>query len=129
MSSGHLGFTKLLVTDLEASAAFYQSVFGIEENYRVQSEINDRKIEEILFKAEPGNATFVLLKFDGAAQPSSDEVILGFITTDIARVFRRAVEAGGAVSQPAKPQPEHGVTVGFVTDNEGHLIEVVQPLD
>jgi len=123
-----LGFTKLLVTDLDASAAFYQSVFGVEENYRVRSEINDRKIEEILFKAEPGNATFVLFKFDGATRPSSDEVILGFITTDIDGVFARAVEAGGAVTQAARPQPEHGVTVGFITDNEGHLIEVVQPL-
>jgi predicted enzyme related to lactoylglutathione lyase len=128
MSTGHLGFTKLLVTDLETSSAFYQSVFGLEENYRVRSQIGDRKIEEILFRSEPGQATFVLLAFEGATTPSADEVILGFITSDLAGVFDRAVKAGGRVFQAQRSEPEHGVTVGFVTDNEGHLIEVVQPL-
>lgn len=123
-----MGFTKLLVTDLQASAAFYETVFGLEQNYRVQSDISGRAIEEILFKAEPGAATFVLLRFDGTEKASSDEVILGFITEDIEGVFTRATAAGGAVATPFAPRPEHGVTVGFLKDNEGHLIEVVQRL-
>jgi lactoylglutathione lyase len=127
-ASGHLGFTKLLVTDLEASSSFYQSVFGLRESTRIHSAIGDRTIDEILFDPEvAGGATFVLLKFEDAAKPSSEEVILGFITSDLDGVLARAVEAGGAVAQPAEARPEHGVNVAFVTDNEGHLIEVVEP--
>lgn len=124
----HLGFTKLIVTDLKASAAFYSSVFGLKESSRIHSDINDRKLEEILFEPEPGGATLVLLQFADAAKPASDEVILGFLTSDVDGVLARTVTAGGAVARPPVSQPQHGVTVAFVSDNEGHLIEVVQVL-
>jgi lactoylglutathione lyase len=128
-TSVHFGFTKLLVTDLEASSSFYQSVFGLRESTRIHSAIGDRTIDEILFDPQvEGGATFVLLKYEDVAKPSSDEVILGFLTSDLDGVLARSVEAGGAVAQPAAPRAEHGVNVAFVTDNEGHLIEVVEPL-
>jgi len=128
-TSGQLGFTKLLVTDLEASSTFYQTVFGLKESSRIHSAIGERTIDEILFEPQStGGATFVLLKFEDVAKPSSDEVIVGFMTSDLAGVLARSVEAGGAVVQPADARPEHGVNVAFVADNEGHLIEVVELL-
>ena len=69
---------------------------------------------------------FVLLKFAGATTPSSDEVILGFVTSDVDDLVQRVLDAGGGVTQEARTQPEHGVKVAFVTDNEGHLIEIVE---
>jgi predicted enzyme related to lactoylglutathione lyase len=123
------GFTKLLVADLEASAIFYKNVFGVKERGRVRSEIADRKIDEIMFEAQtPGGASFVLLHFDGVTAPSSDEVILGFVTTDLSELLTRVERAGGSVVAPAREQPEHNVRVAFVNDNEGHLIEVVEML-
>ena len=123
------GFTKLLVADLESSAAFYKTVFGLQERGRVRSEIADRKIDEIMFEPQaPGAASFILLHFDGVTTPSSDEVILGFITPDLSQLVTRVEHAGGTVVAPARNQPEHGVSVAFVSDNEGHLIEVVQLL-
>jgi predicted enzyme related to lactoylglutathione lyase len=125
----HFGFTKLLVADLEASAAFYTAVFGLKEQYRVHADIAGREIDEILFEATaPGAGTFVLLRFEGVTKPSSDEVILGFIATDIDAVVQRAVDAGGAVAREVLTQVEHGAKVAFVTDIEGHLIEVVEML-
>jgi predicted enzyme related to lactoylglutathione lyase len=123
----HFGFTKLVVMDLDAAAVFYTEVFGVEEQYRVHAEIAGRVIDEILFKATaPGAATFALLRFADQRSASHDEVILGFITTDIDTLFAKAVNAGGAVAQAAESQPEHGVRVGFLRDPEGHLIEVVE---
>jgi lactoylglutathione lyase len=125
----HFGFTKLLVADLEVSARFYKAVFGLEEHGRVQSEIADRKIAEIIFKPDaPGASGFVLLHFDGITSPSSDEVILGFITDDLSQLVSRVKGAGGTVIVPPRTQPEHGIIVAFVNDNEGHLIEVVEML-
>src|SRR3954452_2167156 len=129
-STDRFGFTKLLVADLEVSATFYKAVFGLEERGRVRSEIDDRKIDEIMFEPQSaGGASFVLLHFDGVTAPSSDEVILGFITTDMTSLVARVEQAGGAVVTPAKERPEHGVLVAFVKDNEGHLIEVVEMLE
>lgn len=125
----NFGFTKLLVWDLEATAAFYTSVCGVTELARVEDEIAGRKIAEILFKPSyEGAATFVLLKFVDAPKPTNDEVIIGFITDDVDAFAERAVAAGGAVVQPARDMPAHGVRVAFVTDVEGHLIEVAQIL-
>jgi len=125
----HFSFTKLLVDDLEATAAFYKSVCGLTELARVDSAIEGRQISEIMFNATgEGAATFVLLKFVGAPKPHNDEVIIGFMTPDVEAFVQRAVAAGGSVAEEVKSMPEHGVRVAFVRDVEGHLIEVVQLL-
>ena len=123
------GFTKLVVADLERSLAFYKAVAGMEELARVDAEIAGRKISEILLKAtSEGGAQLVLLHFHDRPRPAADEVILGFITADLEAFVARARAAGGGVVEEIKSMPEHGVRVAFVSDVEGHLIEVVQLL-
>jgi catechol 2,3-dioxygenase-like lactoylglutathione lyase family enzyme len=39
-----------------------------------------------------------------------------------------AKTAGGVVVRPARTVADHGVRVAFVTDNDGHLLELVQTL-
>jgi catechol 2,3-dioxygenase-like lactoylglutathione lyase family enzyme len=125
----HFGFTKLLVDDLDRCATFYKDVCGLVETGRVDSSINGRPISEILFAATgEGAGTFVLLKFVGSPKPHNDEVITGFITDDLEAFCARVEAAGGRVTDPIRSQPEHGVKVAFVTDVEGHLIEVVELL-
>lgn len=125
----HFGFTKLVVTDLEAAATFYKSVAGLTELARIDEEVAGQKISEILFKPNyEGAATFALFKFHGQAQPGASEVVLGFVTDNVDAFLERAVAAGGALVDPARDMPHHGVRVGFVKDHEGHLLEVVQML-
>ncbi|MBY6262095.1 glyoxalase/bleomycin resistance/dioxygenase family protein [Azospirillum sp. 412522] len=125
----NFGFTKLLVSDLEATATFYKTVCGLEEMARVDEEIAGRQISEILFKPPyEGAATFVLLKFLDTSAPSTAEVILGFITDSTDAFVERTLGAGGTLVQEARDMPAHGVRVAFVTDPEGHLIEVAQLL-
>jgi predicted enzyme related to lactoylglutathione lyase len=128
-SPEHFGFAKLLVVDLEKSAAFYTDVFGLKETTRIQSEIAGRELEEILFNPTgDGAATFVLLKFLDATTPSSNELILGFLTSDIDALIDRAIAAGGSVLREAQDYSHLGVKVAFINDLEGHLIEVVQQM-
>ena len=123
------GFTKLVVADLDKSAAFYRDVFGLKESARIESDIAGRAIEEIMFTPTvSGGATFVLLRYLDAAVPSAGELILGFLTSDIDALMSGAVDAGGAVLREAQIHADLGVKVGFVTDLEGHVIEVVQRL-
>jgi len=127
MTARHFGFTKLLVADLEASAAFYTEVFGLTEHFRVSSEIAGRPIDEIAYEAtRPDGGVLVLLRYRDVEQPSAGEVILGFDVDDIDCVCARAAAAGGAVHRGVRAMPEHGVLVAFLTDPEGHLVELVE---
>ena len=125
----HFGFTKLVVADLERSAAFYTQVFGLQEQYRVKDDIGGRAIEEILYEpTAPGGAAFVLLHFVDTSEPVSGSVLAGFLTDEIDDLFTRAAAAGATVVEPAHDAPEHGVRVGFLADPDGHLLEICQLL-
>jgi uncharacterized glyoxalase superfamily protein PhnB len=54
-------------------------------------------------------------------------VEVALVTTDVAGLYARAVEAGATtVSEPAtKPW---GQTVAYVRDNAGHLVEICSPV-
>ena len=123
----HFGFTKLVVGDLEKSVAFYRAVCGLTETGRVDAAIGGRAISEVLFApTAAGAATLVLLAFLDAPKPASGEVILGVVVRDADAFVARAAAAGGRIVEPVHAMPELAIRVGFVTDVEGHLIEVVQ---
>lgn len=125
----HFGFTKLVVADLEKAARFYSQVADLKELARVDAEIGGKPISEIMYHAtQPGGATFVLLAFPQEPAPTPGGVIVGFQTDDVEAFVERAVAAGGALVEAPHDNPEHGVRVGFVSDPEGNLIEVVQLL-
>jgi catechol 2,3-dioxygenase-like lactoylglutathione lyase family enzyme len=130
VAAENFNFTKLVVGDLEKAAAFYTSVCGLSEQVRIDAEIEGRAMSEILFHpTAPGGGTFVLLAFHDTPKPASGELILGFVTPNLGAFVERARAAGGTVVQDIRFQPEHGVSVAFVRDIEGHLIEVVQVLE
>ncbi len=123
----HFGFTKLVVGDLEKSAAFYRAVCGMTETGRVDAAIAGRKISEVLFApTAAGAATLVLLAYHDAPNAASGEVILGVVVGDADAFVSRALAAGGRLVEAIHAMPELGIRVGFVADVEGHLIEVVQ---
>jgi predicted enzyme related to lactoylglutathione lyase len=123
------GFSKLVVADLERSAAFYQSVCGLVEAGRYDAEIAGRPIREIMYRpTSPGGAMLVLLAYLDTARPAGGEAILGFQTPDLEAFVKRAREAGGSVLQEARTIDDLAVRVAFVRDPEGHLLEVVQRL-
>jgi lactoylglutathione lyase len=126
-ADAHFSFTKLLVDDLEKTAAFYASVCGLVEQQRVDATIEGRPIREITFlPTTPGGSSLTLLEFVGAPKPEDDELILGFTTSDLEAFVDRVQAAGGRVTDPIRAMPEHRLRVAFVRDVEGHLIEVVQ---
>ena len=124
------GFTKLIVDDVEKMAAFYHEVYDLNALQRVQARIAKEPISEVIMG--PGDRmsaeSLVMLKYLERPAPPRGEVILGFITADLAALVKRVLAAGGKVLEQPHDMPEHGVRVAFVTDPEGHMAEVVQLL-
>lgn len=124
-----LGFTKLIVDDMDRMSQFYSALCGLEEEGRAEDRIAGRPICEVYFRSDPpGTGTFTLTKFLDAPRRAVDAVILGFVADDIDQFVKAAVTAGGAVVESVQSRPEHGVKVAFVKDVEGNLIEVVELL-
>jgi lactoylglutathione lyase len=120
-------FTKLVVDDLDAMKAYYGEVFGLTEVRRVKAEIAGEGIDEIMLGLDGSLAGgLILLKWLDRAAPTSGEVILGFMTTDIGALVARARAAGGTVTDVPRLSVEAGLVVGFIADPEGHLAEVVE---
>lgn len=126
---GTLGFTKLIVDDVDAMSKFYRAVCQIEEEGREDARIGGHPIREVHFRSDaPGTGNFTLTKFLDAPRRADRAVILGFITKDLAAFVQRAVTAGGTVVESIQAMPEYGIKVAFVRDIEGNLIEVVEML-
>jgi predicted enzyme related to lactoylglutathione lyase len=126
-ADAQFSFSKLVVADLEKSAAFYESVCGLVPLQRVEASIDGRAIREINYRPTyPGGGALTLLQFLDAATPRREELILGFTTNDLEAFVERVKAAGGRVTDPIRAMPEHRLRVAFVEDVEGHRIEVVQ---
>lgn len=124
-----LGFTKLIVQDIDRMSSFYCAVCGFEEEGRAGDQIAGRPISEVYFRSDPpGTGTFTLTKFLDAQRPATEAIILGFVAKDIDDFVKTAVAAGATLTEPVQSRPEHGVKVSFVKDIEGNLIEVVELL-
>jgi predicted enzyme related to lactoylglutathione lyase len=129
MADGAFTFTKLIVGDLERSAAFYRDVCGLTEVNRIDAESDGRSLTEIILTGNPaGPATLVLITYHGEAISPRGDSILGFYTADIDAFLERLVAAGGSVTTPVKDLPEAGLKCAIATDNEGHIIEPLQRL-
>jgi len=124
-----LSFTKLIVGDLERSAAYYEAVFGLSELYRVRGRIAGERFEQAVLGADGEMAGgLVLVRFTERAAPPTGGLLLGFVSDDLAALFDRALNAGASVHEAIRDPEISGVAlVGFLADPDGHVAEIVQP--
>ena len=127
MADGAFTFTKLIVGDLERSAAFYRDVCGLSEVNRISAESDGRSLTEIILAGKPaGPATLILITSHGEPVSPAGDSILGFFTADIDAFLARLTAAGGVVTGPVTALPESGLKYAMAADPEGHIIEALQ---
>ncbi|CAB1368659.1 VOC family protein [Denitratisoma oestradiolicum] len=121
---------KLVVDDLEASAAFYKAVFGMVETERIKVDVGIRyPLDEIILS--PGAAladkfALILLKYVGKAPPSPSDHILCLAVMDLDEVMAQVQRMGGKVLRAPQTVRTGGSRMAIATDNAGNLMEVVQ---
>lgn len=122
----------LPVTDLQKVLGFYKGVFGF----------SDAKIEEGILSLEFPNMSLFLMEKESfesytnkanrtALLPgdSAPSVISCAVETkqDVDNAIERAIEYGGTAPGAAAIDPSFGGYIGYVSDPEGHLWELVWP--
>jgi catechol 2,3-dioxygenase-like lactoylglutathione lyase family enzyme len=115
--------TGMAVSDLEKATAFYVDVLGLRKLQEVDL---DHMTEHLLGSGKPGAPTLVLMQYKGRPKPPSDTEASKFVfyVRDAAATVQAAVDAGGRITR--EPAPYGDNLVGFVTDPDGHLLELIQ---
>jgi lactoylglutathione lyase len=124
------GYVGLYVKDVPRSLAFYEAAFGVPKRYitakQEYGELDTGTTRLGFMNAELVERVSKNSAFGASdAPPSGSEI--GFVTTDVAGLYRRAV-AAGAVAVLAPAEKPWGQTVAYVRDPDGHLVEICSPL-
>ena len=115
-------FVKIVVRDIAAMERFYTVGLG----FAVQDRITANDFEEVMLAQKEGAFTLVLFHYTDkrALELGNAWGPLGFIVRDCAATHA-ALIAGGA-SEARAPARFGAMTVSFVSDPEGHQIELLQ---
>lgn len=126
---GKFGFTKLIVDDLEGQAAFYSTLYDFEVLQRIRAQIGEDEVDEIVLgPSGGGEPLLVIFKYLDGRKASSGEVILGVTTEHFNETLESILANGAAMSVLPFVTEVTNARVAFVTDPEGHLIEIVEML-
>lgn len=130
-AKGEFAFTKIIVDDIDRPAAFYKTVFGFHEVFRIKEAVTpERPIEELMLSLADSETSkeppLVLFKFLEEDPPKGSDVIIGLIVPDIKRTFELVQENGGSVVRWPQEDPPRGIICGFATDCDGRLLEIIQ---
>lgn len=112
------------MSDLRRSTEFYTEVFGLEQ----VAEFSLPTMDEVVLAFGRGAAIVLMCHTDGVERDLADtggklvfSVVDPMATTELAR------ERGAEVVREPSPVPGLGdAVVGFVTDPDGHLLELLQ---
>ena len=123
-----LDYTVLIVEDLDRSIGFYTEALGIELSHRSggYAQLITGATRLALYTREAMAATL-----DQAIEPAPRNAPgfeIGFLVADVDAAYEAITSAG---AEPVKAPTDRfwGQRTAYVRDPDGHLIELVQPLE
>jgi predicted enzyme related to lactoylglutathione lyase len=125
---GRFAFTKLVVRDLASADAFYRAVCGYGDGQCATGMTAGRPIEEMIYRKPEGGLELVLLSYLDGPESATSGVIVAFDTSDLDAFQERVLAAGGAVIEAIRDLEFNAnrMRIGFFSDPDGHLLEVMQ---
>jgi catechol 2,3-dioxygenase-like lactoylglutathione lyase family enzyme len=123
-----LDYTVLIVEDLDRSVAFYTEALGIQLSHRSggYAQLITGPTRLALYTREAMSATLEQPLEPPARNAPGSEI--GFLVADVDAAYAEITLAG---AEPVKPPSDRfwGQRTAYLRDPDGHLIELVQPLD
>lgn len=129
MATTGFSFTKMIVADLAAARRFYTETIGLKLVLTFANGEGENQFEEAILSTTGtynGGHSLVLVQYLNRPPATPGEAIFGFEVENVDATVEAVIAAGGALARPARTIAEHGIRVAFVTDPEGHLLELVQ---
>jgi lactoylglutathione lyase len=120
-----IGNIAINVSDLERSERFYVEVIGLE----VLARIETPDVREVLLGSSDGGSQLMLARHtaqEGPVDAGGGMWKVYLATDDALGLYERALAAGAADVAPPKHLEAYKVTIAFVHDPDGHLLEFGQ---
>jgi len=123
-----LSFVIMYTRDVASKMAFYERAFGMQQGRLADTGVYGEMLGgdvKVQFVQEDFARQYVPNFLPNRLERPAPGIEIGFIFNDVATAFQRAIDAGcTSVAAPAK-RP-WGPTIGFVRDDEGVLVEMMQ---
>jgi predicted enzyme related to lactoylglutathione lyase len=126
--------TKLVVADVDAAERFYAAL-GLKvagRNTGGEAEVAQRQ-SWLSATGDASGHMLILAQFLELAPPRPPvypgEAWLTFNVIDVDGLCDRVLSAGGKIVRPGQDRPEHRVRAAVASDPEGHMIEIVGPMN
>lgn len=126
-----LRYNLFYVDNVEKAMNFYQKAFGLEKGFFHESgqygemETGETKIGFVHHDTAQSHDFKYEVVTSVKAPPGFE---IGFVTTDVAGAFQKAVQAGAQPVSAPKQKP-WGQMVSYVRDLNGFLIEICSPME
>jgi len=123
--------TKIIVADIDAMEQFYIRTLGLSRIAYLEHGEGDTAFKEVILGTADASqvaAKISFVQYLAKASPTPGEAIVAFMVDDVAAVLAAMCDAGGAVAVPVQDIPEHRLKLAYVTDPEGHMVEIMQAL-
>lgn len=130
MSALAFSFTKIVVKDLDAAERFYCEAFGMNRVHKVASDEHKYALDEVILSlpGDAGGHPLIIVSYRHRPCPPAGAAWTGFVVADLEKSLAAVEKAGGSIEVPVHANPEHGVRAAIAADPEGHLIEIIQPV-
>lgn len=123
MSVTAIAYTKFAVSDSDALSDFYCSALGFKHVTRIEEGEGEHAFVENFIGV--GQQQVVLIAYKNRPAPVPGESYLACMVEDVSASLAAIEQAGGTVTMPCIDIPEHKLHMGYATDPEGHVIELM----
>jgi lactoylglutathione lyase len=121
--STRIGNVAVWVSDLERAERFYVDALGLEVTARVDT----AEVQEVIVGGGGGSELMLARRRDGTHVATADGIWKVFVHTDDAdAAYERAVRAGAEAAGAPTHLEQFNITLAFVKDPDGHLVELGQ---
>lgn len=124
-------FTKIIVADLDASEQFYIQALGLSRVTYIEFGEGIGRLQEVVLAVPndtSGGAHLQLIHYPNKPVPAPGETVIGFMVDNVDATVAAMTGAGARVTVPVMDMPDHRLKLAYVTDLDGHIIELLQAL-
>ena len=125
-------YTIFYVKDVVKSISFYEKAFGFKRKFIAPNNeygeliTGDTTLSFAAVSLAKTNLSAGFIESTAGGKPFGIEI--GFTTTEVEQVYKKAIKAGAIAVEKAKTKP-WGQMVAYVKDPDGFLIEICAPMD